>query len=265
MDNRPDPEAAARRLVGHRDRHEANPLLEGPVLSDLGHGYAIQDAMDRILTSEHGFKPIGYKLAATNPAARALLKVTEPFFGRLYDRLTSPSPAKLAAGTNFYRVYEPEIVVLLGVDLAPGSAPFDAASIEAATAAILPSIEIIGTYFDPWEKAGAPNLASDNAAHGHWILGEPLSDWSGIDVMSGEITLEVDGEVKASGKGSNVDGGAFGATAWLANELAGRGRTLRAGEYVTTGSVTPPYPVGSDQTVTADFGPLGKVHLSVAS
>ena len=48
-----------------------------------------------------------------------------------------------------------------------------------------------------------------------------------------------------------------GATAWLANTLATKGRTLKARDYVTTGSVTPPIPVEPRQQVLADFGPFG--------
>ena len=65
---------------------------------------------------------------------------------------------------DFLRVHEPEIAIEIGRGLMLSEAPFDAAAIEAATRAVLPAIEIIGTYFDPWAKAGAPNLASDNAA-----------------------------------------------------------------------------------------------------
>ena len=73
------------------------------------------------------------------------------------------------------------------------------------------------------------------------------------------MTLFVNREEKARGKGRNVDGGAFGATAWLANDLAARGRGLKADDYVTTGSVTPPVPVAPGTAVVADLGPLGSV------
>ena len=106
-------------------------------------------------------------------------------------------------------------------------APFDAAAIEAATRAVLPAIEIIGTYFDPWAKAGAPNLASDNAAFGYWIMGVPVTNWSGLDLLDGPVTISIDGEVRGTGKGRNVDDGAFGATAWLGQRT---GRAWRRSE-----------------------------------
>lgn len=251
----------ARKLLDHRFRRIANQVPpEADRLADMNMAYAIQDAGDAILRSEHGYKPIGYKIAGTNPASRAHLKISAPFHGRLYDKLTTTSPAALG-DIPFLRVHEPEIAIQIDRDLDPAQAPFSAEQIEAATRAVLPAIEIIGTPFEPWAQAGAPNLASDNAAFGYWIMGAPVRDWSRMDLLDGAVTLTINGEVKATGKGRNVDDGAFGATAWLANALAAKGRGLKAGEYITTGSVTPPIPVASGQHVVADFGPLGRVEL----
>ena len=227
-------------------------------MSDLALAYAIQDSGDAILRASMGWKVIGYKIAGTNPAARAHLKIEAPFFGRLYDAMTSLSPATVAYA-DLLRVHEPEIAIEIGRDLDPAEAPFDAARIEAATRAVMPAIEIIGTPFTPWAQAGAANLVADNAAHGHWIRGAPLRDWSGLDLMDGAVSLSIDGEVKATGKGRNVD------AAWLANALAERGRGLKRGDYITTGSVTPPIPVEPGQRVLADFGPLGAIDLRIGA
>lgn len=255
----------ARKLLDHRFRRMANQVLpEAERLADMDTAYAIQEAGDAILRSEHGYKPIGYKIAGTNPASRAHLKISAPFFGRLYDRLTTSSPAILG-DIPFLRVHEPEIAIQIDRDLDPAHAPFSAEQIEAATRAVLPAIEIIGTPFEPWAQAGAPNLASDNAAFGYWIIGAPVRDWSRIDLLDGPVTLAINGEMKATGKGRNVDDGAFGASAWLANRLAAAGRGLKEGEYITTGSVTPPIPVAPGQHVIADFGQLGRVELHTRS
>jgi len=262
-----DPSEIARhatKLLHHRAHVVPSPVLpEGERLNDMTLAYAIQDAADAILRETRGYKAIGYKLAGTNPVSRAHLKIDGPFFGRLYDQMTSSSPATVI-DVGFFRVHEPEIAIEIGRDLDLAEAPFDATKIEAVTRAVLPAIEIIGTPFTPWVQAGGPNLASDNAAFGYWIMGEPIPDWSDLDLWDGEVTLSINGEVVATGKGRNVDGGAFGATAWLANTLAAKGRTLKAGDYVTTGSVTPPIPVEPQQQVLADFGPLGQVELRIA-
>ncbi len=258
-------EARAREMLAHRAEGKPHPAqADGERFDDIETAYLIQHAGDRILREESGYKQIGYKIAAPNAGARQTLGVAEPFFGRMYDKTASASPAELPSGAGFFHVYEPEIALQIGRDLDPANGPFDAAAIEAHTRAVLPAIEIIGTYFSPWNGVGGASLISDNAALGHWIFGEGVEDWSGLDLMTGEAKITINGEERAKGQGANVDGGVFGATAWLANELNKRGLTLKAGDYVTTGSVTPPQPALPGEQVVADFGALGKVEVRVA-
>jgi len=255
---------AARKLLDHRTRCIPNPVLPpSERLADFALAYAIQDAADTILRAECGYTSIGYKIAASNQVARTHLGIDTAFHGRLYRQMVSASPAEVPFVADFFKAYEPEIGLLIGRDLDPAHAPFDAAMIEAATAAVLPAIELVGSWFVPWTGAGAPNLIADNAAFAHWIPGEPIHDWSGLDLLDAPITLHVNGEPRGTGTGRNVDGGAFGATAWLANTLAAKGYALRAGDYVTTGIVMPPVAVAAGDHAIADFGPLGRIELRV--
>ncbi len=49
----------------------------------------------------------------------------------------------------------------------------------------------------------------------------------------------------------------------VANTLAEKERTLKRGDYITTGSVTAPIPVKPGQHVVADFHSLGKIELRI--
>lgn len=258
-------EEAARIILDHRERGAVLPVPPEPDrLADIARGYAVQDALDALIRAR-GARPIGWKIGGTNAAARATLGIDAPFFGRLYDAVTEASPAAFPALPGFFRVLEAEIGLVLGRDLPPEEAPFDAARVAAATAALLPAIEIVGSRLEPWGEAGAAMIAADNAAHGCWIHGAALEDWSAFDPLETPVSLSIEGGASVSGAGRNVDGGPFGATAWLANALAATGRGLRAGDCVTTGTVTVPLPVGAGQTVRADFGPLGVVEVRIGA
>ncbi len=260
--NDTDIEAAARLLIEHRDLRTPHPVASiRYVPPDLATAYRIQSAFETILVSERGDRAIGYKIGATNQVARAHLKIQAPFFGRLYHSITSASPAHLPNAPGFFRAHEPEIGLQIDRDLPPAQAPYTAEQIAAATRTVLPVIEVVGSCFSPWAEAGAPNLAADNAAHGYWVTGTPITDFAGLDLPSIAVSLSVNGAVVATGEGRNVDGGPFGAAAWLANTLAGMGRGLKAGDFISTGTVLPPYPTDAGQDVTADFGPLGRVAL----
>ena len=266
--DRAELEAAARTLLAHRDEGRPNPVpppAQRP--TDMDWAYGVAAELHRIRADERGWRTIGWKIGCTSAAARAQLGIDSPFYGRLYADTTHPSPAALPAGAGFFKVYEAEIALVIGTDLVPAGGrggPFTPADLEAATRAILPVVEVVGCWLDPWTQAGAPAIAADNAAHGRWVTGAEMTDWSGLDLADLPITVRVDGQVAARGTPRNVDGGPFGVAAWLANALADAGLALRAGDRISTGLTTPPIDPAPGQHVEADFGPLGRVELDLA-
>jgi len=258
-------EQVARRLLAHRDEGRPNPVpppAERP--TDMGWAYRVAAEMHRIRTEGRGWRQIGWKIGCTNAAARAQLGIDAPFYGRLYADTTLPSPADLPAGAGYFKVYEAEIALVVGRNLDPADGPFTADDLEAATRAILPVIEVVGCWHEPWTQAGAALIAADNAAHGYWITGTEVTDWSGLDLLDLAITVRVDGEVAGQGAPGNVDTGPFGVAAWLANTLAASGLALRAGDRISTGLTTPPIDPAPGQHAVADFGPLGLVEVRLA-
>lgn len=255
-------EALADLLLDHRRRGATLTALPDALRpGDADTAYAIQDALIAKRCRDGATHPIGYKIGATNQGARTLLGVETPFFGVLLSSMTSDAPAIFDDHFWFLRVVEPEIALLLGADLDPGKAPFDAEAMRAATQAVLPVIEIVDTPFEPWTEAGGPSLIADDGAHGHWIKGAPVKHFNALDLLDLPVRLTVNGETAREGSGANVDGGPFTAAAWLANALATRGRSLKAGDYITTGTTTSPYQAAAGDIVVADFGALGRVEV----
>lgn len=255
---------AARILQDHRRRGVPLAALpDGLHPATSEDGYAIQAALVALRVREDGARPIGWKIGATNAGARDLLGVAEPFLGVLLSTMTlapaGDAAAEVAAAGMFQRVVEPEIALLIGSDLDPADAPFDAAAIREAVEAVLPAIEIVDTPLAAGLKAGGPALIGDDGSHGLWIRGAPMDGWEALDLIEHRVTLSIDGALVREGRGGNVEGGPFAATAWLANALAARGVGLRAGDYVTTGTTTQPAPAAAGQTVVAEFGRLGRV------
>jgi 2-keto-4-pentenoate hydratase len=65
------------------------------------------------------------------------------------------------------------------------------------------------------------------------------------------------------GTGSDVMGHPHAALAWLANNLAGRGRLLRAGQIVLTGSLVQTVWLAPEDKVVVTVSGLGSVALDV--
>jgi 2-oxo-3-hexenedioate decarboxylase len=61
--------------------------------------------------------------------------------------------------------------------------------------------------------------------------------------------------------GAAVMGHPAASVAWLANQLAAQGESLKAGQLVFSGGVTAPVPVLPDGSVTFEFDGLGVIEV----
>jgi 2-oxo-3-hexenedioate decarboxylase/2-keto-4-pentenoate hydratase len=68
----------------------------------------------------------------------------------------------------------------------------------------------------------------------------------------------VNGVEAGRGSGTDVLGGPLNALAWLANHLAARGPGLRAGEFVSTGSVVQTQWIARGDRVEIEIEGLGR-------
>ena len=261
--NADDMDHVVARIIGARravTTLEALPADLRPATMEAA--YAIQDRVVTRLLQGEGATRIGFKVGATNDTARATLGFDQPFTGVLMSSRHVSSPATFKARDFQILVIEPEFAVRLSKDLPARSAPYDAAAVAEAVDAVMPAIELVSPTFREWTKVGGMSLTADNAAHGTWITGAPVTGWRAHDMAKTTVTLSVNGAVKETGGGANVDGGPLNVLAWLANALLARGSSLKAGDMVTTGTTTPVYPAKRGDQVTADFGPFGKVSVS---
>lgn len=255
-------ETNARTLIALRAAQGKADLPAPP--ADLAQAYALQFETERVLCAEAGYKPIGWKIGATNAGARANFKLDDQFLGRLYAQMTVASPAALPSRPGLYRAYEAEFVLELGADLDATKGPINTAAVRAATKRVGCAIEVVGSYVPMAAPHGTHSLIADFAGCVNWVQGPMTADFADLDLDAAGVTFSLDGETKASGKGANVDGGPFGATAWLANALARLGRSLKAGDLITTGTAIPPVPFAGDgKKAVADFGALGKVEATI--
>lgn len=68
---------------------------------------------------------------------------------------------------------------------------YTAESIVPFIGAILPGIEIVNFHFVDWTAVGANAIAANNAIHGAWIDGKPITDWQRLDLATHRVTVTV--------------------------------------------------------------------------
>jgi 2-keto-4-pentenoate hydratase len=253
---------AATELLGMRANRRVVPDLPLPLRPQtLADAYAIQHRVVAALGAQADGRCIGYKVACTNAIAQAALQIDRPLFGRLMSQTTSPSGTTLAADQFTHRVIEAEFAFRVGADVEPVDGRHTHATIAEHIDALIPAIEIVDYRFESW-AVGALRIAADNAIHGWWLRGEPVTDWRDRDLAAAAVSVARNGELVTTGSGAAVLGHPLSVMAWLADELPCFGLQLRRGDVVTTGVASDVFEAGAGDSCVADFGPFGRVTVA---
>lgn len=219
--------------------------------------YSVQTAV--VTTKvERGDKVIGRKVGATSQPIQQLLRIDEPIYGTLLETNQVANGETISLSRLIHPRVECEVAFLLGEDIVgPG---IDVADVLAATQAVMASLEINDPRTREW-KIGSREAIADNGVAARFVLGEQRLPVEELDLPNTTVVLKKNGEEVASATGAAVLGNPAKAVAWLANKLAKHQQTLKAGEIVLPGSMTPIYPVGAGDRVEAEFDALGSVSV----
>jgi 2-keto-4-pentenoate hydratase len=253
---------AAAELLDMRARRRVVPDLPSELRPEsLSDAYAIQQRVVDGLVAQSGGRCIGFKVACTNKIAQIALQIDRPVFGRLMSHTTSPSGTTLPADQFTHRVVEAEFAFRIGDDVEAVGGGHSPATIAEYIDALIPAIEIVDYRFESW-TVGALRVAADNAIHGWWIRGEPVTDWRDHDLAASAVSVSRQHELVTTGSGAAVLGHPLNVMAWLADELPRFGLRLRRGDVVTTGVATDVFEADAGDSCVADFGPFGTVTVA---
>lgn len=234
--------------------------------ADRSAGYAIQAA----LADHSAHPPVGWKIAATNPAGQRHINVDGPIAGRLLAEKMHAVGQVLPFGANRMRVAEPEFAFRFAAALPPrpDGAVYDIETVLAAVGSLHPAIEVPDSRFTDFTAVGAAQLIADNACAHDFVLGPAAPDgWTALDLAAHPVAAvrrRDDGLLERTGSGGNVLGDPRAALCWLVNEVTASGVALDAGQIVTTGTCLDPIPIQPGDTVSADFGTIGRIEVVFA-
>ena len=128
-----------------------------------------------------------------------------------------------------------------------------------ATEYVVPSIEIIDARVENPRKI-FDTIADNAAAAGIVMGGRPVGP-NEIDFRWAGGIMYRNSEIEETGLGAGVLGHPAMAIAWLANKLSKFDVTLEPGHIMLSGSFTRPVWANKNDTLHADFGPLGCVSV----
>jgi 2-keto-4-pentenoate hydratase len=243
----------ARRSGGIVHAHEVSP----PKSSE--EAYAIQEEIAALC----GAPSRGFKVGSTSVEAQRLLGTDEPGSAPLLAPYVYESPARIPIVPTHTPAVEGEFALKLGRDLPQRVAPYAMDEIADAVAAIAGAIEIVGTRFSGG-LAGKGRLlvTADCGANIAFVSGPWRHDAGSLDLKTHPVAMTINGALRGTGTGERALGNPMNVLLWLANHQSARGRGLKAGEIISTGTCTGLDPIRPGDRVQADFGGLGTVEIS---
>lgn len=247
-----DPETLGAQF--HSAYVDAEPIDPSTLPADtsIEDGYAAQAEFVNRRIDDEG-PVVGYKIGFTNEDVQSDFGVDDPVYGRLL-RDTVRRDRRFETDGLIEPMVEPEIAFVLGEDLDGSATRLD---VLAATRLVVPVLEVVDSRTRDWDVTAATAIA-DNGLAARLLPGDP-GETGSIDLALEGLELLVDGQRRAAGTGAAALGHPADAVAWLAGALDEHGERLRAGNIVTTGTLTDPIPVSAGETVLARFSSLGSV------
>jgi 2-keto-4-pentenoate hydratase len=244
---------AAARLVEARRSGRRIAALEGDLLPRSNDdAYAVQEEAMRLLGTTHA----AWKVGGANPAA-------EPIAAPLIAGLVKPSPARFTATAESFRAVEAELALSLGRDLPARAGLYGEDEAWDAVAAVHVAIELLETRYVDRRAMPAAAMLADMQTNGGFCYG-PANPVGAVDFLAAKASLVINGREEKSAVGGNPAGHPKRLLAWLATHAASRGRPLRKGDIVTTGSHTGITVAPLGARVVTRFEGLGEAVLEIA-
>jgi 2-keto-4-pentenoate hydratase len=240
-------------LAARRSGRRIDALPPGLVPATAEQAYAVQDKVAAALG-----RIVGWKVGAASPEA-------EPNCAPLFADLVAASPARWPAARFPLRGIEGELAFRFGRSLPPRAESYGEDEVWDAVDTLHPAIELVDSRFADFRAMDKLALLADNQSNGAFCHGAPIGQWRDVDFLRQPASLVIDGKEAASAVGGNAAGHPRRLLAWLANHCAGRGRGLRAGDIVTTGTHTGLVFLAPGQTATVRFPGLGEAALTLTA
>ena len=207
-----------------------------------------------------GKKPLGWKLAFGGPAAMERLRINAPLVGFLMADAVVASGSTISFAGWKKPAAEPEVAVYMGKDLTPGDSR---EATKNAIAGLGPAIELADVDHPSDDVEGT---LARNIYQRHVVLGECDTKHAG-GLLSGlnARVFRNDVEMANTSDFEALTGEVITIVGHAANLLAHFGETLRAGQFIIAGSITPPIWVEAGESICFHLEPLQRISINFAA
>ncbi|MFT5446526.1 MAG: 2-keto-4-pentenoate hydratase [Gammaproteobacteria bacterium] len=251
-------------LDGKRVHRAFSAIPEEYAPRSVEEAYAVQAAFHAVNAQRHG-EIVGYKVALTTKVMQQMVGYEEPIPGAIFASTVHTSPSTTACADYTHLGIECEIAVRLARDLPAASEPYTRAVVTDAIDDVMAAFELVDdrNVHYPDFASNILSFIGDNAWNAGVVLGQTVTNWRDLDLAAVRGVMQINDEDVAEGVGADVMGHPLDALAWLANQQVGRGRPLRAGMLVMTGSIIATRFVAVGDSVRFVVGGMPEVRIDI--
>lgn len=262
MPHWPDAKATAEQLIAARRELRLLDGFPGPLPLDLDAAYEVQEEVLRLTPR----RLAGWKVAGVPPAFRPQYdadRLVGPVFADAVQEVPKGGNAVVEVHEGGFAAVEAEFVVRLLAD--PPAKDWLTADDIAAVSSLHAGSEIASSPLATINDLGPGAVISDHGNNSGALVGPAIAR-AAFDRWESLVTRTyVDGELVGEGSAARVAGGPFAAAAFLAAQLATRGRRLGAGDIILTGMTTGVHSVPVGAHARLEFEGIGSFTLDVAA
>ena len=241
--------------------------------SDLDKGYLVAQLLHEHLL-ERGFQSAGRKIGFTNSEVREKFGLDKPIWAHMYEQtihFSNLGHLRLCLTGMVAPRIEPEIIFKLLVPIPDGDPSLE--KIMKCIEWVSIGFEIVDTHFADW-RIRAADAVADFGLHAALVVSEPwYTQKENPEIVVArlrdlKVILSHDAEIIEKGEGRNALGSPLLALIWLNKVILSQpwAPRLRAGEIITTGTLTPPPFVraGERWSIAVSGAPLSSLELEFA-
>lgn len=248
----------------HQRRERFQPLPPELAPRTPEEAYLIQDDYVALRSQSLG-AIVGHKIALSSVAMQRFVGVDRPQAGTMLEDTVHRSPGIVRAADYVNLIIEFEIALEISEGLPVADAPFTRERVAEVVRGVMPALELADDRrADYSQLARHPlELIADNAWNEGAILGYPVTDWKKLDLAAVRGVARINGTEVGQGTGAQALGHPLDALAWVAGNLASRGRGLVRGDVVITGSLVTTKTAKAGDLFQWAIDGLGEIELRV--
>lgn len=217
-------------------------------------GECTRGKLNKLLEAAMG-RPVGYKAGLTNPAVQKRFNHDSPVWGTLYAPMLLTNGAIVEAAFGARPLYEADLLVRVADEaINRARTPED---VLAAIDQVIPFIELPDLVVQAPPKLNGAAITAINVGARFGVTGAPIAVQHtaefGNALRDMVVVVRGNGVELDRGKGSDVLGHPLAAVAWLVQDMAREGKSLKKGDLVSLGSFSKLMPPKPDLAVEVSY------------